>query len=129
MTDTKWCDCVDCCKGFLPECGQCQGLDPPAPLRRPTPVASAALLKTLREDGYYIDGMFSHDPMSMMAADEIERLERCLSDSTLLSEAARIDLKGYLLAHEVDIAMDINDYGDLGRTFEELFGRQPGVTK
>lgn len=61
--------------------------------------------------------------------DEINEATRALANGTFLDEEARVCLKGYLLAHEVDIAMDINDYGDLAPPFEALFGRKPGATK
>jgi len=35
------------------------------------------------------------------------------------------DLKGYLAAHESDIAFEINDFGQLFTIFVEIFGRRP----
>ena len=37
-------------------------------------------------------------------------------------------LAPYLLAHEDDIFLDINDFGDLAEVFELMFGRKPGNT-
>lgn len=42
-----------------------------------------------------------------------------------ISDAVRLDLVTYLLAHEGDIAYSINDYSDLHHVFHAIIGRQP----
>lgn len=38
---------------------------------------------------------------------------------------ARTDLADFLLAHERDIAWEIDDFGNLGDVFEQVFNRKP----
>lgn len=46
----------------------------------------------------------------------------------IIDVLAAIDccLSPYLLAHEDDIFLDINDFGDLTEVFELVIGRKPG---
>ena len=46
----------------------------------------------------------------------------------IIDVLAAIDccLSPYLLVHEEDIFLDINDFGDLAEVFELVIGRKPG---
>ena len=43
----------------------------------------------------------------------------------MLTPLGKKELKQFLADHEEDIAMDINDFGDLENIFVDIFGREP----
>ena len=51
-----------------------------------------------------------------------------MNDTTLDPASARV-LTKYLMDHEDDIALQMNDFGDLTGLFKHVFGRSPERTR
>jgi len=60
--------------------------------------------------------------------DRMDEIIHALNESAELITAIDRSLSPYLRAHEDDIFLDINDFGDLAEVFELMFGRKPGNT-